>query len=69
VQTISASLLCGPDSQAGAAATTEQVPLSARGDAHIDATLTLPAACLAPIVVVNPNGNTAAYIAISGWKS
>ncbi len=69
VKTISASLLCGPDSQAGVAATTGQVPLSAGGDARIEARITLPAICLAPIVVVHPNGNTGAYIAISGWKS
>lgn len=69
VKTISASLLCGPDSQAGAAATTGQAPLSTGGDARIEATLTLPATCLAPIVVVNPNGNAGVYIAISGSKS
>jgi hypothetical protein len=69
VKTVSASLLCGPDSQTGATATTGQVPLSAGGDARIEARLTLPASCLAPIVVVHPNGNTGAYIAITGWKS
>jgi hypothetical protein len=68
VQTVSASLLCGPDSQAGAVVTTPQVPLSAGGNARIHAGLTLPTTCLAPIVVLNPNGNPAAYIAISGWK-
>ena len=69
VTTIAASLLCGADAQAGAAATTGPVPLSTAGDARISTTLTLPASCLAPIVVVNPNGNPAAYIAVSGWKS
>jgi hypothetical protein len=69
VKTISASLLCGADSQAGVAASTGQVSLSAGGDARIEAKITLPANCLAPIVVVHPNGNPGAYIAISGWKS
>jgi hypothetical protein len=69
VKTVSASLLCGPDSHVGVAASTGQVPLSAGGDAQIEATITVPAICLAPIVAVNPNGNSAAYIAISGWKS
>jgi hypothetical protein len=41
----------------------------AGGDARIEAKITLPANCLAPIVVVHPNGNPGAYIAISGWKS
>jgi hypothetical protein len=69
VKTVSASLLCGADAQAGPTATTGQVPLSSAGDARIDATLTLPSTCLAPIFVVHPNGITARYIAVSGWKS
>jgi hypothetical protein len=30
--------------------------------------LTLPATCLAPSFVIHPNGGTARYIAVSGWK-
>ena len=66
VTTISASLFCGGD--ATAAATTGSSPLSQAGDGRIRAKLTLPDTCLAPIVVVHPNGGLARYIAVSGWK-
>ena len=69
VKTISASLYCGADANATAAATTQQVPLSSDGDARIHARVTLPAACLAPIVLVHPNGVAARYIAVTGWRS
>lgn len=68
VTTVSASLYCAPDSTA-AAATTMAVPISADGDATIDDTITLPSTCLAPIVLVHPNGIAGAYIATSGWRS
>jgi hypothetical protein len=68
VRTVDASLYCGADSSTTPVATTAQVPLSSTGDATIpDTTLTLPSGgCLAPIVLVHPNGNTAAYIAVDG---
>jgi hypothetical protein len=66
VTTVSASLLCGLDT--APAATTGAVPLSSSGDARIDTRIALPPTCLAPAVVVHPNGNTKAYIAVSGWK-
>jgi hypothetical protein len=69
VTAVSASLLCGADAQAGPTVTTAAVPLSTRGNARIESRLALPAACLAPIVVVHPNGGVAHYIAVSGWKS
>jgi hypothetical protein len=69
VTTITASLFCGADSTTTAAATTAAVPLSQAGDAEIDAKVTLPTTCLAPIVFVHPNGAAARYIAVSGWKS
>ena len=68
VTTVSASLLCGGDANASRAATTGTFPLSQAGDARIEETLSLPATCLAPIFVIHPNGRTAAYIAVSGWK-
>jgi hypothetical protein len=46
---------------------TAAVPLSSSGDARIDARVDLPSKCLAPAVLINPNGNTAAYIAASGF--
>lgn len=68
VTTVSASLLCGGDANANRAATTGTFPLSQSGDARIEETLSLPATCLAPIFVIHPNGGTARYIAVSGWK-
>jgi hypothetical protein len=69
VTTISASLFCGADANAAPAATTSTVPISEDGDARINERIALPATCLAPIVLVHPNGGTARYIALSGWKS
>ena len=68
VTTVSASLYCAPD-DAGAAATTGSVPISADGDARIQETLTLPSTCLAPTVLIHPNGGATAYIALPGWRS
>src|SRR4051794_32025677 len=67
VTTVSASLYCAPEASA-AVATTASVPISASGNARIEDDLTLPAACLAPVVLVHPNGGLAAYIASSGWR-
>jgi len=67
VKTISASLYCGAEANTAPAATTKQVPLSRSGDAKIRQTLTLPATCFAPIVLVHPNGILARYIAVTGW--
>jgi hypothetical protein len=69
VTTISASLYCGADTDTMAAATTDQVPISRRGDARIrDKSFDVPATCLAPIILVNPNGIANLYIAVDGWK-
>ena len=69
VKTVSASLFCGADAETAPAVTTDQVPLSSTGDARIRQHVALPASCLAPIVLVHPNGGTTRYIAVSGWKS
>jgi hypothetical protein len=69
VTTISASLFCAPDTNATPAVTTSTVPISEDGDARIKERIALPASCLAPVVLVHPNGGTARYIAVSGWKS
>ncbi|MEK6228933.1 MAG: hypothetical protein AABM31_06365 [Actinomycetota bacterium] len=69
VTTISASLYCGADSDTTAADTTQQVPISRRGDARIrDTSFTVPSTCLAPVVLVHPNGITVRYIAVDGWR-
>lgn len=65
VKTISASLYCGAKSTP--VGTSSSVPLSNRGDARITTTLTLPSKCLAPLVLIHPNGGSAAYIAASGF--
>jgi len=69
VTTISASLYCGADADTMAADTTEPVPISRRGDARIrERSFTVPSTCLAPVILVHPNGNTATYIAVDGWR-
>lgn len=69
VTTISASLYCGADSNTMAAGTTQQVPISRKGDARIkDASFSVPATCLAPVILVHPNGIAALYIALDGWR-
>ena len=69
VNTVSASLYCGADSNTAAADTTGQVPISRGGDARIrDRSFDVPATCLAPVVLVHPNGDTAHYIAVDGWR-
>jgi hypothetical protein len=69
VTTISASLYCGADMDTAAAATSQSVPLSLKGDARIrDASFTVPSACLAPVILVHPNGLANLYIAVDGWR-
>ncbi|MGZ4291056.1 MAG: hypothetical protein ACXVQQ_00520 [Gaiellaceae bacterium] len=67
VTTVSASLYCAPEASA-AAATTASAPISESGDARIDDRISLPATCLAPTVLVHPNGGAGAYIALPGWR-
>lgn len=70
VTTITASLYCGADANTTAVDTTQSVPISTGGDARIrDDSFTVPSTCLAPIVMVHPNGNPAAYIAITGFRN
>jgi hypothetical protein len=65
VTTVSASLFCGDSTTP--TGTIGPSPLSKAGNARIAGTLTLPAKCLGPVVLVHPNGNTARYIAASGF--
>jgi hypothetical protein len=64
VMTVSASLFCGIDTTA--VGTTPSVPISRSGNARMAGRFSLPAKCLAPVVLVHPNGG-AAYIAASGF--
>lgn len=67
VTSITASLFCAPDSDATSAFTTSSVPLSHEGNARIRQHVTVPARCLAPVLLVHPNGDASRYIAASGF--
>jgi hypothetical protein len=73
VTEISASLYCGADLNTAPAHTTQQVPISRKGDARIhDTHFVVPATCLAPVILVHPTLSTGeamgAYIAVDGWR-
>ena len=69
VTTIGASHYCGADTDTMAAETTGQVPINRKGDARIrDNSFDVPSTCLAPVILVQPNGSTTAYIALDGWR-
>lgn len=65
VARISASLACN----GAVVATTPVVPFSPAGDAQIEAMVAVPARCIAPVVMLNPNGNAGVFIAISGQEA
>jgi hypothetical protein len=67
VTMVSASLYCGNDTDTTPVGTTTPTPLSQSGNARIHGTFTLPAKCLAPVLLIHPNGNNAAYITASGF--
>jgi hypothetical protein len=70
VTTISASLYCGADADTTAADTTDAVPIDQNGNARIkDKSFTVPPDCLAPVILVHPNGDTTRYIAVDGWRT
>lgn len=49
-------------------ATTATVPFSPDGDARIRTSVVLPDRCLAPAVLLNPNGNAAVFIGVTGTE-
>jgi hypothetical protein len=65
VLTVNASLYCGASTTA--VGTTPSVSISRRGNADLAGRLTLPAKCLAPTVLIHPNGLAATYIAADGF--
>ena len=69
VQMVAATLVCG-GSGGTVAATTDPVPLSGAGNAEIEASVTLPASCMAPVVLVRfVNAQTSQagpFIALTG---
>jgi hypothetical protein len=72
VTTINTSLYCGADSIPTAADTTQQVPISWKGNARIhDTSFSVPATCLPPVILAHPHrtGITAnLHIAVDGWR-
>jgi hypothetical protein len=45
------------------------VPINDKGDARIrDNSFDVPSTCLAPVILVNPNGIAGAYIALDGLR-
>ena len=68
VTSIKLSLFCAPDSS-GPVFTTSSTPLSSHGNARLRQKVMAPKRCLAPVVLVHPNGNLAAYIAATGFTS
>jgi hypothetical protein len=65
VTTVSASLYCGAATTA--VGTTPSVPISRRGNADLDGMVSVPSKCLAPTVLIHPNGGGSVYIAASGF--
>lgn len=63
VEAVRAALFCG-----GARAdTTRSARLSRRGDARIRDEVDAPRRCLAPTVLVQPNGNAGVFVAATGF--
>jgi hypothetical protein len=72
VMMVAASLVCG-GSGGVVAASTDGVPLSPAGDAQIEATVTVPPTCMAPVILVRAFNNSATpgnqlgpFIALTG---
>ena len=68
VDAVAAALICG-GSNAGVVAQTELVALSSKSDAIIDAKLTLPAHCFAPVLVIRERyeGKIGGWLAVTGF--
>jgi hypothetical protein len=62
VPRLSASLACNGK----VVGTTDTVRFSRAGDARIHDDIKIPRRCIAPVVMLNPNGNAAVYIGITG---
>jgi len=65
VPQVAASVACN----GAVVATTAVVPFSSTGDARIRATVALPERCIAPVVLLNPRGNAAVYIGVTGTEA
>jgi hypothetical protein len=67
VTKVDASLYCANEETA--AAMTQSVPISERGNAVIVARVRLPSLCQTPAVLINPNGLGFFYIATGGFSA
>ncbi len=74
VQMVAASLVCG-GSGGTVAASSDGVPLSTAGNAKIEAKITVPATCMAPVVLVRifessaaPGSQLGPFIALTGFN-
>ncbi len=67
VTTVDAALYCGSEMEKTAAFTTPSVPISKKGNALIETTVSVPSSCLAPVVLIEPNGISSIYITTSGF--
>jgi hypothetical protein len=68
VDAVAAAVICG-GSNAAVAAQAEPVTLSPKGDAQIEAKLTMPQHCFAPVVVVRERyqGKIGGWLAVTGF--
>jgi hypothetical protein len=72
VDAIRAALFCGNDTSTVPAAVSDPAPIDNDGDARIRDRLTLPASCLAPVVLIKPIIDSTEpnnYIAVTGFRS
>ena len=74
VQMVAASLVCG-GSGGAVAGSTDGVPLSPSGNAEIEATITVPPTCMAPVILVRafinsnpPASQLGPFIALTGFN-
>jgi hypothetical protein len=68
VDAVAAAVICG-GSNAAVAAQAEPVTLSPKGDAQIEAKLTMPQHCFAPVVMVRERyqGKIGGWLAVTGF--
>lgn len=74
VQMVAASLVCG-GSGGAVAGSTDGVPLSPAGNAQIEGSVTVPATCMAPVILVRffnaagaPGSQLGPFIALTGFN-
>jgi hypothetical protein len=66
VPRLSATLVCNGKLAANSSMTTRTVPFSRSGDARIRDYVKVPKRCIAPVVLLNPNGIRNVFIGITG---